>query len=916
MTYITYIKQDRCKNAKEYPYYNFCASLQKSANTPLGEISILSETEASKILYEWNNTEQNFDLQTPYIRQFEKNAEKYPDKYAAKSTAGSLTYKELDSRANSLAAHLLRQPIGGSRIIGVLTDKSLEMAVAIIAIFKAGCTYLPLDVQRQSPERIEAMIYDSGTAVILSALRKKSQQPGNIPGCINIINLTDQTLYSSADAVSPPAVNISADDTAYIMYTSGSTGVPKGVMISQSNLLNHNYAVIRDYALTANDKALQFSTLGFDISVEEIFPCWLAGGTLVFMPDGMLESPDNLLEFIRNENISFLDLPTSYWHELAAMQKVRTFPDCVRLIAIGGEKASAERFVRWRKYVPRTMVINTYGPTETTVIATLGDNPETIGRPLANTHVYVLDDLKLPVPAGVVGELYIAGASVAQGYLNKPDETASAFMNNPFVKGERMYKTGDRVKFAPNGELIFIGRMDDQFKIRGFRIEPGDIETVLSSHPDIRAAVVKLWPNEKTGLKSLAAYFVPSAKTYNLNNIYEFVKSQLPEYMIPAYFTVIDSIPMTPNGKINRKALPSPEIEIESRQEDKKPSEPSSPLEMQILLAFSKILNIKHIDADTNLLASDIDSLSAIKLMMEIETQTGAKIPVEKLYQSISVKAICNYIHENSGEGQVWNPVVKLAAGENKPPLFLIHTTPGDILGYINLVHHLDDRPVYGIQSIGLHSLDRAHKSIEEMAAYYISEILDIYPEGPYLLCGWCFGGYVAFEMAQQLDKMGKRVAFLGLIETYAHLKPLFVNYMQRISAVVQWGPREYVDYLNFKIKRKFHHVRNIEQLDFISQRFANAGSEKAINNMKSVYRYNVEAAGGYFMQYYDGKVSLFMAKETLKGKIPLPCYGWKDLSKDLELYTFDSSHVDILRESHVVSVAEKIVKCMTDAGV
>ena len=897
-------------------YYNFCASLQKSANTPLGEISILSETEASKILYEWNNTEQNFDLQTPYIRQFEKNAEKYPDKYAAKSAAGSLTYKELDSRANSLAAHLLRQPIGGSRIIGVLTDKSLEMAVAIIAIFKAGCTYLPLDVQRQSPERIEAIIYDSGTAVILSALRKKSQQPGNIPGCINIINLTDQTLYSSADAVSPPAVNISADDTAYIMYTSGSTGVPKGVMISQSNLLNHNYAVIRDYALTANDKALQFSTLGFDISVEEIFPCWLAGGTLVFMPDGMLESPDNLLEFIRNENISFLDLPTSYWHELAAMQKVRTFPDCVRLIAIGGEKASAERFVRWRKYVPRTMVINTYGPTETTVIATLGDNPETIGRPLANTHVYVLDDLKLPVPAGVEGELYIAGASVAQGYLNKPDETASAFMNNPFVKGERMYKTGDRVKFAPNGELIFIGRMDDQFKIRGFRIEPGDIETVLSSHPDIRAAVVKLWPNEKTGLKSLAAYFVPSAKTYNLNNIYEFVKSQLPEYMIPAYFTVIDSIPMTPNGKINRKALPSPEIEIESRQEDKKPSEPSSPLEMQILLAFSKILNIKHIDADTNLLASDIDSLSAIKLMMEIETQTGAKIPVEKLYQSISVNAICNYIHENSGERQVWNPVVKLAAGENKPPLFLIHTTPGDILGYINLVHHLDDRPVYGIQSIGLHSLDRAHKSIEEMAAYYISEILDIYPEGPYLLCGWCFGGYVAFEMAQQLDKMGKRVAFLGLIETYAHLKPLFVNYMQRISAVVQWGPREYVDYLNFKIKRKFHHARNIEQLDFISQRFANAGSEKAINNMKSVYRYNVEAAGGYFMQYYDGKVSLFMAKETLKGKIPLPCYGWKDLSKDLELYTFDSSHVDILRESHVVSVAEKIVKCMTDAGV
>ena len=896
-------------------YYNFCANLLKSTNAPLGEISILSGDEASRIIYEWNNTSRNFDLQTPYIRQFEKQAEKYPDKCAAKSAAGSLTYKELDCRANQLAAHLLRQGVGGSRIIGVLTDKSLEMAVAILAVFKAGCIYMPLDVQRQSPERIEAMIYDSGTTVILSALRARSQQPGNIPGYIRIINLTDTGLYSETDAASPPDTEISTSDTAYIMYTSGSTGAPKGVMISQSNLLNHNYSVISDYALTANDKALQFSTLGFDISVEEIFPTWLTGGTLVFMPDGMLESPPALIEFIRKEKISFLDLPTSYWHELAAMQK-KDFPDCVRIIAIGGEKASPERFARWRKNVPQTRVINTYGPTETTVIATLGDNPETIGRPLANTHVYVLDKLMQPVPAGSEGELYIAGANVAQGYLNRPAETAAAFMSNPFVKGERMYRTGDKVKFAPDGELIFAGRMDDQFKIRGFRVEPGDIEAVLSSHPEIRTAVVKLWQNEKTGVKSLAAYFVPAVKTYSLSNIHEFVKSQLPEYMVPACFTAIDAIPMTPNGKINRRALPQPEFEIASgRADDNEPSEPQSQLEMQIRLAFSKILNIKNIDGDTNLPASDIDSLSAIKLLMEIETQTGAKIPVEKLYQSMSVNAICNYIHDSGGHGQIWNPVIKLAGGEDKPPLFLIHTTPGDVLGYINLVHHLDDRPVYGIQSLGLNSPEKAHRSIEAMAAYYISEIFDIYPEGPYLLCGWCFGGYVAYEMAQQLNRMGKKVAFLGLIETYAHLKPLFFNYMQRISSVVQWGPGDYINYLNFKIKRRFHHIRNIDQLDFISRRFANSSSEQAINNMKSVYRYNVEAASGYFMQYYSGKVSLFMAKETLKGKIPLPCYGWKDLSKAIDLHTFDSSHSDILRESYAVSVAERIVKCITDAG-
>ena len=519
------------------------------------------------------------------------------------------------------------------------------------------------------------------------------------------------------------------------------------------------------------------------------------------------------------------------------------------------------------------------------------------------------------VPAGIEGELYIAGALVAQGYLNRPAETAAAFMDNPFVKGERMYKTGDKVKFASNGELIFTGRMDDQFKIRGFRVEPGDIEMVLSSHPEIRTAVVRLWQNEKTGLKSLAAYFVPSVKTYSLSNIHDFVKSQLPEYMVPAYFTAIDSIPMTPNGKINRKALPPPDTEIASNEENKESSEPCSPLEMQIRLAFSKILNIKNIDGDTNLLASDIDSLSAIKLIMEIETKTGAKIPVEKLYQSMSVNAICNYIRDSSSHEQTWNPVIKLAGGEDKTPLFLIHTTPGDVLGYINLVHHLDDRPVYGIQSLGLKSPEKAHRSIETMAAYYISEIFDIYPEGPYLLCGWCFGGYVAYEMAQQLKSMGRQVAFLGLIETYAHLKPSFFNYTQRISSVVQWGPGDYVNYLNFKIKRRFHHIRNIDQLDFISRRFANSSSEQAINNMKLVYQYNIEAATGYYMGYYNGKVSLFMARETLKGKIPLPYYGWKDLSKELDLHTFDSSHSDILRESYATSVAEKIVKCITAAG-
>jgi amino acid adenylation domain-containing protein len=895
-------------------FQNFCTNLKKSPEAPLRDISILSDAEESQILYEWNNTECNFDLTTPYIRHFEKKAEKYPEKIAVTSGKCSLNYRELNHRAARLACHLRQHGIGNNRIVGVLTDKSTEMAIAILGIFKAGCTYMPLDIQRQTQERIEAMIYDSDTEIILSALRDNAIIPKNIPGHIKIIDLSELEIYEGDVALRPPETDISMDDTAYIMYTSGSTGIPKGVMVSQRNLLNHNYSVIRDYALTAGDNVLQFSTLGFDISIEEIFPCWLAGGTLVFMPDGMLESPKSLFEFIIQKNISFLDLPTSYWHELADMVKDSEFPACVRLIAIGGEKASPERFARWRKYVPGTKVINTYGPTETTVIATLGDDPETIGRPVANTHAYVLDKLKHPVPAGIKGELYIAGASVAKGYLNKPAETAAAFMDNPFIKNERMYRTGDKVIFTPDGELIFAGRIDDQFKIRGFRIEPDDIETVLSRHPDIRAAAIKLCINEKDGSKSVVACFVPFTKSYDINNIREFAKAQLPEYMVPSHFIAIDSIPMTPNGKIDRKALPEPKLENQTQTTDQ--PEPQSPLEMQIRLILSKLLHRKNINASADFVALGVDSLSAIKMLIEIESHTGIKIPFEELYRNTSINSICNFIRQSSGKEYVWSPVVKLAGTSgSKPPLFLIHTTPGDILGYINLVHYLDDRAVYGIQSLGLYSPEKAHTSIESMAGYYISEMLEIYPEGPYLICGWCLGGIIAYEMAQQLKSMGRQVAFLGLIETYCYLQPSIYKYLLLISGAVKWGPLNCINYLIFKIRRKFNKNQSFGQLDFISQRFANAWGEQTISNMRKVYRHNMNAQGNYCISHYEGKIFLFMAKEPLEGKIPLPYYGWKRMSKEMELYIFDAGHDDILREPYVASVAEKIISCIKDSG-
>jgi aspartate racemase len=517
------------------------------------------------------------------------------------------------------------------------------------------------------------------------------------------------------------------------------------------------------------------------------------------------------------------------------------------------------------------------------------------------------------VPVGIEAELYIAGASVATGYLNKPAETAAAFMDDPFNAGDRMYKTGDKVKFNSDGELIFAGRVDDQFKIRGFRVEPGEIETALAGHTDIRTIVVKPWMNEKTGLKSLAAYFVPANPNYNISSIRKFAQEQLPDYMVPAYYVALDSMPMTPNGKINRKALPAPSGAAGADNDLETVIEPQSPLEMQIRLALSKILNKNNIDGNLNLFSIGIDSLSAIKLMLEIQTQTGAKMPVEKLYESKSINAICEYIQSCHGHEQTWSQVVKLASGGNKPPLFLIHTTPGDILGYINLVPRLDNRPVYGIQSLGLNRPEKAHRDIPAMAAQYIEKITLIDPHGPYYLCGWCYGGYVAYEIAQQLTKCGKKVAFLGLIETYPHLRPSFYNYWQRLAAAGEWGIGNYLNYFIFKLKRRLCRDGNIQQLDFVSERFANANNRQEINNMKLVYGYNMDSTDSYYMDYYDGKISLFMVKEQLFGKIPLQKFGWKNLSREIEIFTYDGDHHDILREPVVPIVAADIVQCIAN---
>ena len=843
---------------------------------------------------------------------FAEHAALHPDRIALVEGDKELTYGELDRITDSIAAGLIVGGIKADETAGIYIDRSINYIIAILSVMKSGGCYVPIDPDIPA-ERLNFIINDTGCRHILS----ESQYTDKLSGFMNKTILLDKLDLSALTPLTePPAVSPSA--LAYIIYTSGSTGTPKGVEIEHASLLNLVHWHHKTFAENGHYRVSQSAGTSFDASVREIWVHLTNGATIYIIPEMLRLQPQKLVDWLTEKQINECSLSTPVAElVLGADWKNNT---SLKYLQCGGEKLNRKPGSDFP-----AVLANLYGPTECTVDATwamfkAGDDdgkPPHIGIPVSNFRIYILDEELNPVSRGDEGDICIGGTGLARGYRNLPELTAKSFVPDPFRTGKRIYRSGDLGRINADGNIECSGRKDFQVKIRGFRIELGEIEAVLAQHENVSKCIVTAREKEN-GIKYLAAYFIlkqPQEQKQLTEELRALLNKSLPEYMIPATYTVLQELPLTMNGKVDRKKLPDPEIENYEQETGDEP-EPQSPLEMQLRLIFSKVLHKKSVDADADFATLGVDSLSAIKLLMEVESHTGIKIPFEKLYHDASINSICNYIRNDSGQGYEWSPVVKLTGTCHiKHPLFLIHTTPGDILGYINLAHYLDDRAIYGIQSLGLYCPEDMHESIESMSSYYISRILEIDPEGPYLLCGWCFGGIVAYEMAQQLKKMGKEIAFLGLIETYSHLQPSIYNKLRRVIAAAQWGPLNCINYIIFKLKRKFIKDHNFEQLDFIAQRFANAWNEQTINNMKMVYNYNMRAAAGYFMQYYDGKVSLFMAKETIKGKIPLPYYGWKHLSKDLELYTFDTEHDDILREPVVTSVAEKIINCITNAG-
>ncbi|MCI0395888.1 MAG: amino acid adenylation domain-containing protein, partial [Chloroflexi bacterium] len=569
---------------------------------------------------------------------------------------------------------------------------------------------------------------------------------------------------------------------AYVIYTSGSTGRPKGVMISHRSLVQYVTTAVRELVtVMPGDRVLQFASISFDTSAEEIYTCLINGGTVVLRTETMLHSPTAFLRACADQGITVLDLPTAYWHLLTTEIEARNLelPKSLRAVLLGGEAALPDKLRLWQAHAPEHLYIaNGYGPTETTIVATAchlsgGKAPACvdqapIGRPVANTQVYLLDNAFQPVPIGVPGELYIGGVGLARGYGNRPGLTAERFLPNPFSDepGARLYRTGDLARYLPDGNILFLGRVDQQVKIRGFRVEPAEIETALAKHPQVREAVVTTL-GRGSGNRRLVAYLAPAGERVPTEELRHFLAGQLPDYMVPAAFVWLDALPLTPNGKVDRHALPAPE------ERDLVLAEtaiaPQDTLEKKLVDIWEDVLGVHPIGTNHNFFTLGGHSLLAVRVMARIRQELDFDLPLAVLFQSPTIQGVAAILRRSEKVAPVSSSLVALQKGHwGRRPLFFVHPGGGNIFSYTDLARHLGpERPVYGFQARSIaETEERPQQQVVEMAGYYLSLMREVQPEGPYLLGGWSAGGVVAFEMAQQLRNQGQEVGLLVLIDS------------------------------------------------------------------------------------------------------------------------------------------------------
>jgi len=903
---------------------------------PIHELPLLTEAEQQQLLA-WNDTATDYPHDKTLVDLFEDQVEKTPEAIAVVFEDQQLTYRALNTKANQLAHYLQNMGVKPDILVGICVERSLEMVIGLFGILKAGGAYLPLDPAYPAA-RLAFMLEDAGVGMLLTQSSLIDSLPETTAP---VIFQDDKTEVLSQHRSENPLSGVGPEHLAYVIYTSGSTGKSKGVPITHQNLV-HSTSARFCYYSEQPKCFLLLSSFAFDSSVAGIFWTLVTGGNLVLPAQNAHQDTLQLAQLIKQHQVSHLLAIPSFYAVLLEQAERQQLVG-LRTVIVAGEACSSELVKRHYERFEHLSLYNEYGPTEASVWSSvykcLSQEPRSevpIGRPIANTQLYILDEHQRPVPVGVPGELHIGGDGLARGYLNRPDLTAEKFIKNPFSDdpNARLYKTGDLARYLPDGNIEYLGRIDNQVKIRGFRIELGEIEAALGQYPFVKETAVIVHEDSQTD-KRLVAYLVPhQGQVIENAELRGFLTERLPDYMIPPVFVTQEALPLTPNGKIDRQALSLLSVDRLKLSEDTFVA-PRDALELQLAQIWEEILNVRPIGLRDNFFDLGGHSLLAVRLMVTVGRFKN-NLPLAALFQGPTIEQLAALLRQDEEtDALLWSPLVALQPNGSKPPFFCVPGEGGNVIYFYELARSLgQDQPFYGLQAVGLDGQSKPYTSIEEMAARYIQEIQTVQPEGPYLLGGHSFGNQVAFEMSQQLQQQGHEVALLAIIDTFApHILSDQPGMIWEEEA--QWivDVAETIEHwLGQPLEVSSEVLQPLdadEQWNYFRERLVMANvfppdvDMEPIRGLVGIFKANRQIRYTPPQDFFPTRIALFRASEAMEGSEEEalsemrqePTWGWSLFAAEpVIINVVPGDHITMLNPPHVQVLAEQLKVCFEQA--
>ncbi|WP_196297125.1 amino acid adenylation domain-containing protein [Xanthomonas albilineans] len=873
-------------------------------------LPLLDEAERHQVLTEWNATAADYPRDACVHELFEAQVARDPSAIAVVQGEVALTYAELNARSNRLAHYLRGLGVRPDDRVAICVQRSVEMVVALLAVLKAGGAYVPLD-PAYPPERLAYMHSDCGAVAVLTDAASRRLVECSATAAVIVDLQADSEHWAHLPDSNPDrhANGLTARHLAYVIYTSGSTGAPKGSMNEHRSVVNLALAQIRAFNVEKNSRVMQFSSLSFDAFASELLVSLFCGASLYIADPGEMLAGENLARILSEYQISHVTLPPSVLHNLPENPEL----PCLKTLVVAGEALSTTIAKRWCQ---GRRLINAYGPTETTVCASVHEcdasatGTPPIGRPISNVRIYILDTHGVPVPVGVVGELYIGGDGVARGYLNREDLTAERFLTDPFSadRTARIYRSGDLGRWRADGTIEFVGRNDHQVKIRGFRIELGEIEARLSAHADVRECVVVALEDATGSDKRLVAYWVGAegvtSDSVDADALRSWLSAILPDYMVPAAYVQLDRLPLTPNGKLDRKALPAPDVTAYAARAYEAPQ---GAIEQTIAAIWRDLLGLETIGRHDNFFALGGHSLMAVQVVSRLK-QAGVEISIGDLFSNPVMMSLADYL-KNGECRDAYDGLVPFRKEGSGSPLFLLYDGFCNVMYGRKIVEFLRcDIQVYGVE----YPEDPAINTIQDMAAQAIEKIRRVQPSGPYHLAGWSFGGLVAYEMASQLIDAGLQVKFLGVFDTF-HIST-DIHFREEIAPVSEMKNNDILRYFcgidgdNFEDETmKFSDlVGYYKKIRLLAEHL----EVDEFLNYTASFRRNIKASLGYCAPSISIKLHLFEAAEFAKVN---PRQSWQNiLPKDsIRFIQVPGTHQSMMDSPNVEFLSEALSEAL-----